>query len=249
MKMECSVLRRFLAPFLMLVVAVSAIGQERGNLVFNPGFELEAPEGIPVGWRADQYDQSDGATAYQVIAEGAYAGDKCFVLTNYQPNDARIIQEIKVEADACYRISCRVKVEELTAASGGANLSIINHNYSSREYFNTNGRWELLEFYVRTPKEGPCVLGLALRLGGWGALNKGKAYFDEVAVEAVKKLPAGVVPIELVKAEKTTAVPAEVRSSTGPGLRASRAQEQYLVLFALVVTAFLVWTEKRWGRR
>ncbi|MBA2133381.1 hypothetical protein G5B42_07465 [Hydrogenispora sp. UU3] len=249
--MEYSGLRRLFILFLLWAVAVTVSGQNSGNLVYNPGFELEAPDGFPLGWWAEQWDQTSGATTYQVVAEGAYAGDKCFLLTNHQPNDARIMQEIKVEPDTIYRIGCRVRAEGLTAATGGANLSILNHNYSSAEYFNTNGWWELVEFYVRTPKPGPSVLRLALRLGGWGALNTGKAYFDEVVVEAVPKPPIGALVIEL-ESEKQAAeeqTPAEGVASAGPPHRDDRAGKRYLVLFSLVVTAFLVWAEKRWAKR
>lgn len=179
------ILRRMLVGkvivFLLFALIVPAYG--KGNLLKNPGFEV-LQNGEPENWYFTA-NPADGAV-FKIDTGVSRTGEHCVSIANVDYNDAWVVQEVKVKRNKIYKLSYWLKIDQpLEKQLGGANISVINGIYSSPEYFDTRGEWEYHEAFVRTNTNSPDLLKVALRLGGYGAVNKGKAYFDDVVVEEV----------------------------------------------------------------
>ncbi len=190
------ILRRLLVSkaivLLLFTLIVPAFGE--GNLLKNSGFEV-LQNGEPENWNF--IANPAGGAVFTVETGVAHMGGYCISITNIDDNDAWLVQEVKVKRNMIYKLSYWLKIDRpLEKQLGGANISIINGIYSSPEFFNTGGEWEYHEAFVRTNKISPMVLKVALRLGGYGAANKGKAYFDDVAVEEITD-PGSSAVVEL----------------------------------------------------
>ncbi|NLY74907.1 MAG: hypothetical protein GX075_06350 [Firmicutes bacterium] len=197
--------------FLLTVHPASA----GSNLLKNPGFEMER-DGYPESWQIDHADSNAVITLERSVSR---SGAKCVAVENLDYNDTWLIQEVKVKRNTIYRLSYWVKIDQpLAKTVGGANISVINGIYSSPEIFDTRGKWEYHEVYVRTNRISPEVLKVALRLGGYGAANKGKAYFDDVDMEAVAEFPPGAVVSELGNTEVSNGGANQGQTSTPGGV-------------------------------
>jgi dolichyl-phosphate-mannose-protein mannosyltransferase len=180
-----------------LLSLFTAANGEVKNLAQNSGFE-ELKDGAAANWYSDVYPA--GGANFTVKKNGAHSGANCFMIENKNDSDAKIIQDVNVQRNQVYKLSCWVKVDGIQKQLGGANISVLNGTYSSKEIFDTGKQWQPLEVYVRTGSSGPDVLKLGFRLGGFGALNKGKASFDDVSVEWVEKPDPGLTVANLVEA-------------------------------------------------
>jgi len=151
--------------------AAKAEGGSSGtdSLIVNGGFEQEVA-GIPVGWSQDAW-KTDGSTVFRLehTENGIVA-----VVENIQPNDARWSQKVKVEPDTIYRLSGRVRAENVGMSATGANLTVLGILETSRDLKGTTG-WEEVHLVGRTGKNQREITVTA-RLGGYGNLNTGKAF-------------------------------------------------------------------------
>ena len=184
-------LRRFvvlLIALLALALPSTAYAQEDGggNLLSNGGFSAEnALEGW--GYTAWTYGDVFGEAS---VGEGEDGGP-CALVAAYQENDARLTQEVKLEKNKTYRLSARVKFE----GEGRGNLSIMNTDILSPYIADTNGEWADATVYFRTDRK-MTQAEVALRVGYFGQLEKGTAWFDDVSLVQVEEVPSGfAVPL------------------------------------------------------
>lgn len=203
---------------------------EETNLFLNAGFRKDGAE-IPAPWYMEVYPED--AARFVVEEDDALPGGSCLSIINHRPADARVVQEVRVERDRVYRISCLVKTGGLEADRGGANISVLNGGYSSPEVFATGGEWRELTVYVRTPPRGLDTLQVAFRLGGFGAMNKGEASFARVVMEQVDSPPPGVHVASLLAAQASG--DGEYTAAAGGERPAGSAGEGYKRLLYLVL--------------
>jgi hypothetical protein len=167
------------------------------NMLSNPGFEESETEAF--GWRLDEF-QRDG-TIVTIEQGDAHSGNYYVCLENTVPNDARLVQTIKIEEKSHYKISAWIKAIDIPDGGIGANLSINEHAFVSREIKGTNGRWEYVEFYLSVTRDlhtvTPC-----LRLGGYGGTTTGKACFDDISMVKVDSVPGGDRTLTIGRREK-----------------------------------------------
>lgn len=193
--------------FLLIAVFVLAAGAANAtakaspsdavNLAVNESFEdTDAGTGLPLGWSTDAWLQGADDTAFTVETEGAKSGRNCVRIVNNVANDARFIQTIEVEPDALYRLSAYIKASGVPEDGVGASFGVMDMQGSLLDIDETFGKWQKFEFYGRTGKD-QTQMTVALRLGGYGNVTTGSAWFDEVRVEPVGELPEGVVPVSL----------------------------------------------------
>lgn len=186
-----------IAFYAMSWFAVEAEGgnSETDSLIVNGGFEQEVA-GVPVGWSQDAW-KTDGSTVFRLerTESGVVA-----VVENIQPNDARWSQKVEVEPDTIYRLSGRVRAENVGMSATGANLTVLGILETSRDLKGTTG-WEEVHLIGRTGKNQHEITVTA-RLGGYGNLNTGKAFFDDIRLEKLNAVPDGerVVSFEPVQA-------------------------------------------------
>lgn len=165
------------------------------NLIQNGSFE-EIRKGLPDNWMVPGYGKERSSIKVYVEKNGAFAGHRFVTIEIINPNDGRLISFVKVEPDRIYKFSCRVKAEDIGQKGKGAYISVLNSPGISRDFKDTGGKWQPLEFYGRTGAE-QYEVAAALRLGGPDALNTGKASFDDFRIEEVTNIPTGVYVINL----------------------------------------------------
>ncbi|MBR5345103.1 MAG: hypothetical protein IK127_04690 [Clostridia bacterium] len=197
--------RRILLWLAALILALAMLccgtAEERddGNLLFNPGFEIIGEDGLPEGWDIDAYMLGTWDTEFSIDRQFTHNGNVSVQLVNYEPNDARFVQIVEVEPECMYRLSGWISADEISNSSPyyqyGANLSIINGsltNTHTRALTETDGDWVYVETYGET---GPdqYEVQVCARLGGFSGTAVGTAWFDDLCLEQVWDLPAGVV--------------------------------------------------------
>jgi dolichyl-phosphate-mannose-protein mannosyltransferase len=160
-----------------------------GNLATNGGFEDVQADG-PAGWTRDAYQQGADVSQLTLESGAAHSGNRFLRIRNVQPNDARWVQRVPVKPAAVYKLSCWVRASGIGAGGAGANISVLGVGNMSKDLKDTNGAWELVEFYGKTGKSQK-ELVVAARLGGYGNLNTGTADFDDFTLEEVQQAPAG----------------------------------------------------------
>ncbi|MDO5022668.1 MAG: glycosyltransferase family 39 protein [Eubacteriales bacterium] len=169
------------------------------NLLKNGNFEALDGSGFPIDWDTEAYIPTTGVTEYS-SAEGVDGlGVK---IINNELNDARFLQRVKVIPNTNYRFSGSVKA---SATGGkGANLSIEGLYVFSESVYESDG-FTHIEMYGRTGSK-QTDLTVFLRLGGYSGESVGTAVFDNVSLEAVKDVPAGVSLISWEIPENTPEV-------------------------------------------
>ncbi|NTV88857.1 MAG: DUF2029 domain-containing protein [Clostridiales bacterium] len=198
----------FLSPQLSANVYAEGVGTA-GNLLSNPSFELSAEASgsimIPEGWAENQYvvnpDSAEGsggsgaaAVTEVTVSDKSKEGLKSMQIKNISENDARLQQTIKAEGDSTYRLSGWIMAENAGSAGKGANLSITDQVITSEDFKDTSGSWEYTEIYVSTGSEAQ-TLTISAGLGGYGSMNTGTAWFDDLAFVKVDAIPAGAIVI------------------------------------------------------
>ena len=180
---------------------------ETVNLVKNSGFEEVEEGGTPRGWGTGRWFQDTGIT-YLEISQDACEGAYSILVENVEENDARFEQTVSVAPNAFYRIRCMIKAEGIRPGRAGASISIDNTFISSEYIYDTEGTWVPVEFYGKTgPKQ--TSMTIMCRVGGYGSLNSGKAWFDALTVNRVASLPPDVTALPLATISPVTPTPAD----------------------------------------
>lgn len=169
-----------------------------GGLLQNGGFESEGA-GQPTSWSVDSWLAGEDNSRLTIQQEIVHSGTHAALIENLQPNDAKYVQKVSVDADTLYKLSAYVRVDYADAETKGANISVLGIGDTSIDLKTTNGDWQLVEMYGKTGKSQK-ELQVAVRLGGYGSLSKGKAYFDDVSLTKVNEAPAGATVLPLAPA-------------------------------------------------
>ena len=177
-----------LAALLMILALAGALAEE-ANLLLNGDFTSTDGD-LPLGWRRDMWLTDVGVSLLTVDEDGYDGG--CATVTNVDENDARFAQTVAVEPDAIYRLSGMIRAEGCDADGYGATLSVEDVFVYSDGVYDTAGDWKYVELYGRTgPKQKQ--LTVFARVGGYGALSRGRASFDDLSLVKVEKAPEGAV--------------------------------------------------------
>ena len=142
---------------------------------------------------------SEEGTEFAYDPTGGLDGSGCIVIKSTSPNDARFTFPYeKAYGNTYYRVSAWIRTENVGAGSldgkntpVGANVSILNTYNHSVTYSGTND-WTYVEYYGKT-SEDQLHFTVCLRLGFYGGVNTGAAYFDDLKIEQLDKLPEGAV--------------------------------------------------------
>jgi len=190
------------ALFLMLLLSSAILSAkaiaENGetNLVLNGSFEEMNADG-PANWTRDAYWAGEDHSRLRIIEGDAHSGSRFAAIESFQPNDARWTQTVSVKPDTLYKFSCWVRVVRVeNPEATGANLSVLGIGSTSRDLKSASGRWELLEFVGRTGADQHQIT-VAVRLGGYGNLNAGRADFDDFRMEELAAAPSGTIVVPL----------------------------------------------------
>ena len=217
-------MKRAMLGWLMLLLLLvgsfsGALAQTGENLITNGGFEVQSASGEPEDWYAKAYRNQAGYSRMGVTDEKAHSGQYSIVIDNANSNDARYLYTAHVEPQTMYRLSGYVLVEHMQDIGNGANFGIEDIYSFSDCVFDTEGDWKYLEWYGETgPKQTELTFGV--RVGGYSAESVGKAYFDDIVLEKVEKLPKNVFASVWYKesepvSHQTTEEPPQSEKRTG----------------------------------
>lgn len=214
---------------LLLALALPLGAQAAENLVQNGDFSQWDESGLPVGWTYAAWTQDETVSTYWTEEVD---GNRCVRLQNFSENDARLEQTVAVRGNTTYRISARMKAEGGDPERTGGNLSVSGSLAVSQDYADTDGQWVPVELYGKTGFfQGEITV--ALRVGFYGEENVGSAWFDDVVVEAVDEVPAGVT-VQSLQDAPVSAAPDETEGADWIPMQTFVA-----AAFALLVCAFV----------
>lgn len=190
-------LRTICLVFCIIAGFCFSLYSESENLVMNGDFE-DLYVDLPNFWAKDAWLTS-GETRYYIEKDNPHSGNQYMTIQNIRSNDARLVQQVEVKPLTFYRLSAWVKVEGCDSNKTGANISIMDaESASSKDIRNdTEGNWVYIEYNVRTGTE-QTTMSVAIRLGGFGNDNVGKASFDDFRLEEITD-PTGVSAFNLKK--------------------------------------------------
>lgn len=178
---------------------------QEGNRIENGDFSA-VTNGMPDGWETGMWVTSYGASFLEAVT--LEDGTTAALVENAAANDARFEQTVAVQENATYRLSARVMAEDCGEGLLGANISFIGIYGTSQDVHDTDGQWETLTLYARTG-EGQREATVAVRLGGYGSENTGRAWFTDVTLEQVESVPVGETVLDI-------ATPAPQRAQEEP---------------------------------
>ena len=155
------------------------------------------------GWRVDAWILSSTATEFKWIAPvGAEPAE--LEIDTHHDNDARWLQTVSL-GPGWYYISVEARTDKILPFFIGATISVLEDSIMSANLKRTND-WTRLGFYLRVGPKGGDV-DVALRLGGFTNLNRGKAFFRRSSVVKVDGPPPGeknVFDLEQIRKDEVT---------------------------------------------
>jgi hypothetical protein len=236
--------------FVFLVTVTLPCLGETQNIIKNPGFE-EVGGGTPANWSTEAFKP---AQVKFTVEEGkaAHSGTKSYSISNNQPNDCKVMQDLTIQPGKVYKISAWVKTDNIKNKPGSPNITIWQGKgiYTSEEIFNTEGQWRNLVFYLRTLSDGGDTLKLALRLGGQGTVNEGKVYFDDISMELVGNPDAGQKVYDFyVPSQRTEVAVKNDEHRTGPTAAGPNNTLLYIIIAGVIVIGLLVFVELKLSKK
>jgi hypothetical protein len=179
------------------------------------------------GWRTDGWILSPSSTSFNWIAPAAgYPGQ--LEVENLRDNDARWSQPLSLSG-GWYHMSVWARTEDVLPYFTGANISVLEGNIVSADLRGTQP-WQKLELYLKVPRYGADV-EVALRLGGYANLTRGKAFFRDARVDPVDAPPTGATHVYDLGA---------IRKAENPGPIGNR-WTLYATFLVLTVAAIVGW--------
>jgi hypothetical protein len=183
--------RARLASAVIIAIVIVLIGfaiaptAHADQLLLLNGDLAKGSENQPDDWRMDAW--VNDPTAVTFAWDHPPTGGPGQVEVNaLKENDARWLQSMSL-TEGWYFISGEIKTENVGNDKIGANISVMDDSIMSAELKGTTD-WTHVNLYFRVGKKGADI-DVALRVGGFGSLNTGKAYFRNVSMTKVDAPP------------------------------------------------------------
>ncbi len=171
------------------------------NLLING--DLATGSGIqPDEWRTEAWINSPEAFGYSWShPEASRPGE--LVVNNLKANDGRWMQSLTLEP-GWYYLSAEIRTEKIGANEAGASISVMDDGAMSPDIRGTTD-WQKAGLYLRV-SGGGADIDVALRVGGFGSLNTGRAFFRHASAVKIKAPPPRATPVyDLTELRKSTA--------------------------------------------
>ncbi|MHB8384117.1 MAG: hypothetical protein ACYDC3_17450 [Candidatus Binataceae bacterium] len=192
-----------IAALAVLLAMLSAPAARAGaNLLVN-GDLASGSEHQPDDWRTEAWLNDPGAFTYDWTHPPA-GGPGQLKVTALKANDARWMQALSLKA-GWYHITAEVRTENIGTQATGASISVMEDGIMSADIRGTSG-WEPVGLYLKVGGQGADIQ-IALRVGGFGSLNTGTAYFRNARVEPIAAPPPGSAQIFDLAAIRKAAQP------------------------------------------
>ncbi len=165
-----------------LLLALALPSAARATLLQNGRFAARSG-GMPTGWRLEAWAHDLTDVGWEPAADGG----GLVRIVNRGPNDARLCQSIAVSPGAEYRVSARVKTENVGLATAGALIALEPRIADSIDVKGTQD-WQTIE--VTATAADQTSWDVCLRLGSYANLNTGTAWFTDVRADQIGGAPA-----------------------------------------------------------
>jgi len=172
------------------------------NLLLNGSLAKGSGE-QPDDWRTEAWVNEPDAFQYTWM-HPTDGNPGQLVVNALKPNDARWMQSLTL-APGWYRFSTEVRTENVGSQQTGANISVMEDGAMSPDIRGTSG-WQRVSFYLKVGGNGADI-ELALRVGGFGSLNTGKAFFRDVHAEKLAAPPPDATPVYDLMAIRKAEIP------------------------------------------
>ena len=159
------------------------------NLLTNGDFATGSGKS-PDHWRTGGWNESPAVTGYDWLHSSGSVPE--LIVNNLQPNDARWLQTLTL-GPGWYYVGAETRAEGVPLNAAGAYVSLDEGSVNSPDLHGA-ADWRSLGFYLKVGTHGADV-DVALRLGGFGSLNTGRAFFRNARVVKLDALPAGAAPV------------------------------------------------------
>nr|MDD6336517.1 phospholipid carrier-dependent glycosyltransferase [bacterium] len=230
------------AVILLLAGMLTACGPApaQGNLAQNSGFE----DGILSPWQSGGWlsEYTGDKPVYRLVAEGSHMGQYAAYLSSSEADDIRLTQQIAVTPGRIYHISGYIKCR-VDGTVPLAMLAVENTFVTTEPLLDTDGNWQYVDMYTQAIS-GQKTIALMLRLGNYGSLGTGEAWFDDISVEEVAKadVPQGAT-IQKMKIQSAKGGYSSFWEANGNWI--SEAARSVLIMAGFLYVA-LAWL---WGTR
>ncbi len=141
-------------------------------------------------WRTEAWVNDPDAVAFN-WTRPLNGGSGELEVNAMKPDDARWMQSLSL-TPGWYYMSVDIRTEDVGANNSGATISVMEDGIMSPEIKGTTN-WTRVGLYMRVGKKGADV-EVALRIGGFGSLNTGKAFFRNASVVSIDAPPANAKP-------------------------------------------------------
>jgi dolichyl-phosphate-mannose-protein mannosyltransferase len=168
----------------LLIFALAPRARAASQLLLN-GDLSKGSENQPDDWRMDAWVNDPSAVSF-FWNHPLNGGPGEAEVVAIKENDARWLQSLSLPA-GWYHITGEIRTENVGNDKIGANISVMDDSIMSIEIKGTTG-WTPVELYFRVGSKGSDI-DVALRVGGFGSLNTGKAFFRDVAMTPVAAPP------------------------------------------------------------
>ena len=175
--------------FVLLIVSAPHAAFAARNLLQNGDFAKGSGD-QPDHWRTEAWiNKPDAFLAHWHPSTAGQPNE--VEVVNLQPDDGRWEQSLTL-APGWYQLSVDLRTEEVGPDQTGASISVMEDGIMSQEVHGTT-EWQRVTLYLRVGGHGADV-DVALRVGGFGSLNKGRAFFRNATLEEIAAAPAGATP-------------------------------------------------------
>ncbi len=172
------------------------------NLLSNGDFSHGSGKS-PDNWRTGGWKEEPSVTSYDWLHSSGSEPE--LIVNNLQANDARWLQTLSL-GPGWYYIGAEARTEDVPSNAAGASVSLDEDSINSPDLHGI-GDWQRLGFYLKVGAHGADI-DVALRLGGFGSLNTGRAFFRKASVVKIEALPIGAsLVFDLSAIRRTLAAP------------------------------------------
>ncbi|MGA7871944.1 MAG: hypothetical protein WCA22_13740 [Candidatus Binatus sp.] len=180
------------AVFLCAILAAASTpcraAAEQKNLLLNGDF-AKGSEDQPDSWRTEAW--INNPEAFQTHWH-SYTDKPCELeVDNLQANDGRWMQPLTL-APGWYQLSVDLRTENVGAKESGASISVMEDGIMSADIHGTTD-WQRVTLYLKVGGHGADI-DVALRVGGFGSLNTGKAFFRNASLVKIDAPPPSATP-------------------------------------------------------
>jgi dolichyl-phosphate-mannose-protein mannosyltransferase len=179
---------------------------DQKNLLQNGNF-AKGSEDQPDLWRTEAW--VNNPEAFQAHWHSYTDKPSELEVDALQPNDARWMQPLTVPP-GWYQISVDIRTENVGAKETGATISVMEDGIMSPDIHGT-ADWQHATVYLKVGGHGADI-DVALRVGGFGSLNTGKAFFRNASMVAIGAPPPEATPTYDLQAIRQQSAPVPIGS-------------------------------------